>query len=70
MTVAKLKRTVDAMKPEERAFVGAYLQHLARVDDPVHKTRLGERMRRMDAGRKVSLEQAKRLHQALEKEGL
>lgn len=70
MTVAKLKQTVDAMKPAERAFVAAYLQHLSRVDDPQHKARLGQRMRRMDSGRKVSLEQAKRLHQALEAERL
>ncbi len=70
MTTARLKLAVDAMTPSERAFVGAYLQHLARVDDPLHKARLGARMRRMDAGKKVSLEQARRLHHALAAEKL
>ena len=70
MTTAKLKRTVDAMTPAERAFVAAYLQHLSRADDPLHKARLGARMRRMDSGRKVSLDKARRLHRALQAEGL
>lgn len=70
MTVAKLKRTVDAMRPGERAFVAAYLKHLARVDDPAHQAKRGQRLRRMDAGRKVSLDQVRRLHRALEAEGL
>jgi len=58
------------MTSEERVFVLAYLRHLERVDDPVRQSQLGERMRRMDAGHKVTLEQAERLHQALEAEGL
>jgi len=70
MTTAKLKRTVDRLTPAQRAFVASYLRHLARVDDPQHQAKLGERMRRMDAGRKVSLAQARRLHQALAAEGL
>jgi hypothetical protein len=70
MTTAKLKQTVDNLTLAQRAFVAAYLQHLARVDDPQHQAKLGQRMRRMDAGRKVSLEQAQRLHEALAAEGL
>ena len=54
----------------ERAFVRAYLRHLVRQEDGAHKKMLGERLRRMDSGRKVSLEQARRLHQALEAEGV
>jgi hypothetical protein len=70
VSTAKLKQTVDVMTPAERAFVGAYLQHLARADDPTHKAKLGMRMRRMDGGRKVSLEQARHLHRALKAEKL
>jgi len=70
MKVAKLKRTIDELTLEERVFVIAYLQHLARVDDPAHKARLGERLRRMEQGRKITLAQAQRLHEALEAEGV
>ena len=70
MTTADLKKAVDAMTTEERLFVLAYLQHLSRVDDPLRQAQLGERMRRMDSGRKVTLDQAQRLHEALESEGL
>ena len=70
VSVTELKQTIDTLGPEERVFVAAYLQHLARVEDPQHQAKLGERMRRMDAGRKITLDQAQRLHEALEAEGL
>jgi hypothetical protein len=58
------------MTEDERFFAVAYLQHLAQERDPSYQALLSERMRRMDAGHKVTLEQAQRIHQALEAEGL
>lgn len=58
------------MTEEERFFAVAYLHHLAHERDPAYQALLTERMRRMDAGQKVTLEQALRIHQALEVEGL
>ena len=70
MSVAELKQTVDTLSTEERLFLSAYLHHLARAGDPAHKAQLGERLRRMEAGKKVTLEQAQRLHESLESAGL
>ena len=58
------------MTDEERFFAAAYLHHRAQVDDPAYQTLLSERMQRMDAGQKISLDQAQRIHDALESEGL
>lgn len=58
------------MTDEERFFAAAYLQHVSQTRDPAYQAMLGQRLRRMEAGRKVSLEQAWRVHQALEAEGL
>ena len=58
------------MSDEERFFAAAYLQHRAQANDPVYQALLSERMKRMDAGQKVTLEQAQRIHEALEAEGL
>jgi hypothetical protein len=70
MTALKIKESIDRMTEENRAFAAAYLKHLARVDDPSHRVKLGERMRKMDRGRKVRLERVKRLHKELEAAGL
>ncbi len=58
------------MTEGERFFAVAYLQHLAQERDPAYQALLTSRMRRMDAGQKVTLEQALRIHHALEVEGL
>jgi hypothetical protein len=58
------------MTDEERFFAAAYLQHRAQENDPAYQALLSERMNRMDAGHKVTLEQAQRIHEALEAEGL
>jgi len=58
------------MTDQERFFAAAYLQHVAQSRDPAYQAMLGQRLKRMDAGRGVTLEQAWRIHQALEAEGL
>lgn len=70
MSVVELKKMVDQTTPEERMFLQAYLDHLARRDDPANAQDLTRRMKEMDAGKKVTLAQAKKLHQALLKQGL
>lgn len=58
------------MTDEERFFAAAYLQHRAQAENPAYRRILTERMKRMDEGRKLTLEQAHRIHGALEAEGL
>jgi hypothetical protein len=53
------------MTDEERFHAAAYLQHCGQQRDPAYRAMLGERMRRMDSGRKVTLEQAHRMHSLL-----
>ena len=70
MSVAELKRIVDKTSTEERLFLQAYLDHLARAGDPANAADLSRRMREMDAGKKVTLALAKKLHESLLKQGL
>ena len=70
MSIAEIKDSIDHMTDEERFFAAAYLQHRAQANDPAYQALLSERMNRMDAGHKVTLEQAQRIHDALEAEGL
>jgi len=66
----EIKASIDRTTDEERFFAAAYLQHRAQADDPAYQALLAERMKRMDAGKKVTLDQAQRIHEALEAEGL
>ena len=70
MTTAEIKASIDKLTDEERFFAAAYLQHRAQESDPAYPTMLSERMNRMDAGKKVTLEQVQRVHNTLESEGL
>jgi hypothetical protein len=70
VSIAEIKDSIDRMTDEERFFAAAYLQHRAQANDPAYQALLSERLNRMDAGRKVTLEQAQRIHDALEAEGL
>ena len=70
MSTADIKANIDQMTEDERFFAAAYLQHLAQENDPAYQATLAERMKRMDAGHKVTLEQAHRTHDTLESEGL
>jgi hypothetical protein len=70
MTTVEIRQSIDQMTDEERFFATAYLQHLSQQQDPQYQTMLSERMQRMDAGKKVTLEQAVKIHQALKAEGI
>ena len=70
MSITEIKASIDRMTDEERFFAAAYLQHRAQSGDPSYQALLSERMKRMDAGQKVTLDKALRIHEALEAEGL
>ena len=70
MSTSEIKDSIDRMTDEERFFAAAYLHHRAQEREPAYQALLSGRMKRMDDGQKVTLEQAKRIHQALETEGL
>lgn len=70
MSTVEIKANIDRMNDEERFFAAAYLHHLSQSRDAGYQALLAERMRRMDEGRKLTLEQAQRVHAALEAEGL
>ncbi len=70
MTTSEIKDSIDKLTDEERFFAAAYLQHRAQESDPAYQAMLAERMNRMDAGKKVTLEQVHRVHETLESEGL
>ena len=69
MSVAEMKRLVDAATSEERLFLEAYLDHLRRENDPSNGLELDDRMKRMDAGDKVSLARVMQLHEELRANG-
>ena len=70
MSITEIKASIDRMTDVERFFAAAYLQHRAQADDPAYQALLSERMKRMDAGQKVTLEKTQRIHEALEADGL
>ena len=70
MTTAEIKANIDKLTDEERFFAAAYLQHRAQESDPAYQTVLSERMNRMDAGKKITLEYVRCVHQTLESNGL
>lgn len=70
MSTAEIKSGIDQMSDEERFFAAAYLQHLAQSCDTVYQAMLADRLKQMDAGKKVTREQLLRVQQALETEGL
>jgi hypothetical protein len=70
MNTAEIKSGIGRMSDEERFFAAAYLHDLAQSGDAAYKTMLADRLKQMDAGKKVTREQLLRVHQALETEGL
>jgi hypothetical protein len=61
---------VDRTSPEDRLFLHAYIEHLARAANPENGLELDRRLEAMRAGQEVSLEEARRLHDTLSEQGL
>jgi hypothetical protein len=70
MTVMEIKSGIEQSSTEERAYLAAFLKHLARKDDPAYRSELTRLNQEIDRGKKFSLAQAKRLHETLKAEGL
>jgi hypothetical protein len=70
MTVAEIKHGIEQSSPEERAYLTAFLKHLARKDDPAYRAELTRLNAEIEGGKKFSLDQVKRIHETLEAEGL
>jgi hypothetical protein len=63
-------QTAETLNAEERVFLAACLKHLSRVDDPAYQEELTRLNQEIDAGKKFTLDQVRRMHQALETEGV
>ena len=61
---------VNRTSPEDRLFLHAYIEHLARAADPENGCELDRRLESMRAGNEVSLDEARNLHDALGAQGL
>ncbi len=70
MSHAELIEIVNRSSPEDRLFLRAYIEHLARTADPEDGRDLDRRLEAMRAGDEVSLEEARKLHEALASRGL
>jgi hypothetical protein len=70
VSTSDIKAKIDQMTEDERFFAAAYLQHRAQENDPSYQMTLAERIKSMEAGHKVTLEQVQRIHDVLESEGL
>ncbi len=70
MSLAEIKQTIGAMTDEERFLAAAFLRVLARENDPDYRRSMTERCDRMAEGRRSTLDQAIKMHTALESDGL
>jgi hypothetical protein len=70
MSRAERIEIVNRSSPEDRLFLSAYIEHLAGISDPKCGQELDDRLEAMRAGEEVSLEVARRLHEALEPKGI
>ncbi len=70
MTLDELKREAVELSEEDRLRLRAFLTHLDRVNTPENRAELSRLDRAIDAGEYVTLEQWRKLHAALEAEGL
>lgn len=66
MSNQQLMEIVDRSTEEERIFLRAYLDHVARRDAPEHQAELA---RRIDHGTYYTLEEVEAVHRKLEAEG-
>jgi hypothetical protein len=70
MSHSQLIEFVERSSPEDRLFLQAYLEHLARASDPEFGQDLDRRLEAMRAGDEVRLADARKLHEALDSQGL
>ncbi len=70
MSLTEIKQAIGSMTEEERFLAAAFLRVLARENDPDYRRLIAERCDRVAGGKISTLDQARRIHSALEAEGL
>ena len=70
MTLDEIKREAAVLPSEERLRLTAFLKHLERADSVANRADLSRLNRSIDAGDGVTLEQWRKMHAALQAEGL
>jgi hypothetical protein len=71
MSTAQLKQLVDEATPSARQFLGAYLRHLARRDDPLRRRRLDALQAEFgQEGKRFTMAEARKRHRKLQATGL
>lgn len=70
MSLTEIKQTITAMNEEERFLAAAFLRVLTRENDLEYQRSITERCDRIAQGQRSTLDQAIKLHTALETEGL
>lgn len=70
MHLHALKHSIEEMTPGERFDVARFLQHLAQKDDPEHQRALDQADARIPAGKKVSLEELRKMVSVMDEKGL
>ncbi len=66
MSTAQLKQLVDEATPSARQFLGAYLRHLARRDDPQRRRRLDALQAEFGAGKRFTMAEVRKRHRKLQ----
>jgi hypothetical protein len=69
MSTAQLKQLVDEATPSARQFLGAYLRHLARRDDPQRGRRLDALQAEFGQGKRFTMTEARKRHRKLQAAG-
>ncbi|MBC8010507.1 MAG: hypothetical protein H7067_10470 [Burkholderiales bacterium] len=60
MVFAELKPQIEQLDPVERLKAFAFLKHLLRADDPAYQAEIARRHADIDAGKGITLSEAKR----------
>ncbi len=60
MSFADLKPQIEQLPHEDMLKVMAYLKHLLRAENPEHQAELARRHADLDAGKGITLDEAKR----------
>jgi hypothetical protein len=66
MSTGEAMHTGDALSVEVRVFLAAYLKHLSRVDDPTYQEELTRLNQEIDAGKRFTLDQVRRMDRAVQ----
>ena len=65
MSFAEIKLQIPHLAPDQRLELAALIAHLSRTDDPQYQADLDRKLAQMDAGKKATQADLKRLHSDL-----